>query len=106
MKVKKMAALILSMILAAGPLTACGSGGGEDVKENTASAPEEKEAVAEGDDGTVYQVTLAMPVNGPVDEKNDTLDYLNTLVPGLAIKVEGLEIGSYWDILNPRLASG
>lgn len=106
MKVKKMAALILSMILAAGTLTACGSDGGEDVKENTASAPEEKEAVAEGDDGTVYQVTLAMPVNGPVDEKNDTLDYLNTLVPGLEIKVEGIEIGSYWDILNPRLASG
>ncbi|MEG0693219.1 MAG: hypothetical protein RR444_09095, partial [Oscillospiraceae bacterium] len=30
----------------------------------------------------------------------------NTLVPDLSVKIEPIEIGSYWDLLNPRLAAG
>ncbi len=116
MKGKKLLSLLMCTLLAAGALGACGQGAGESGGESRNQSSEVKESsgtesqeAAQGE-GTneeqTWQVTLAVPVNGPVDEKNETLDYLNSLVPGLEFKIEAIEIGSYWDILNPRLASG
>ena len=88
MKGKKLLSLLMCTLLAAGALGACGQEAGESGGESRNQSSEVKESsgtesqeAAQGE-GTneeqTWQVTLAVPVNGPVDEKNETLDYLSS----------------------------
>lgn len=88
MKSKKIIALLLSAAMMSGTFVT--------VNASEGNAEEEK----------TYTLNLTVPVNGAVDEDNETEEYLSSLVPGLKVEVTAIEIGSYFDILNPRLASG
>lgn len=98
MKTCKALSAILSAALLLGTLAGCSTRGQSSAADTSSSA---QSAAPE----KTYTITLTSPVNGPVDDNSELQQYLNTLVPGLEVKIDAIEIGSYWDILNPRLAA-
>jgi len=52
------------------------------------------------------KVVFAAPVTAAVDKGSDLEVFLSSLVPGLTVELLPIERPQYYDLLNPRLASG
>lgn len=104
MKLKRSFSITLAAFMAVSMLAGCQNN--NPANSSSTQSPSSGGSESKVDDSKPVTLTMVAPVNGPVDPNNDTEQYLNSLVPGLTVKLDPLEIGSYWDLLNPRIASG
>ena len=108
----KVFAAVLSLTVLAGAMAGCTQKPADSGKDSSSAstAGQDSSADSSSAQGTpsdkTSKIVYIAPVNGPVDKDNQTQQFLNTLAPGLEVETVGLDIGDYWELLNPRLAGG
>lgn len=94
-------ALVLSMCMA----SFLGCSNNSSASGGTSQTSSTTDASSGATETKTQKVVLAFPVQGPVDNNSMSQQYLSTLVPGLEVEFLPLELSTFFDQLNPIMAS-